>query len=866
MRGSWKPVWLLPAVVLSAAATSASAQVVNEWEQRIENAKKKAVDYLFSQQEMKLRLVMGADGKDQEDIDAEWKDVVIVKGTRSVKVKGKVYDNVYAVLPPGWFKPDPPGHGNQVGGPTCLVVAALLAAGVNPMLDKRMAKAVECVVNMHTPVAIAGKNREEELLPGLIGTYAIGLRANALEYALTFYRTGENNIAVRKALQHDGLQLQDGYTKTGGYSYVPVKGNAGGGWDLSCTQYGILGLWAAARANIELSDKTWRHFNQFLLDIQTRDGGWPYGNNGQATTTMTSAGIASLFVMLDLVHTRTRGANKPDISPFSNDPLLLRTVQGLERGMEYWGKVYAPGGGYLNYGAERVGVASGYKYYGKHDWFKEGATALMARQTPGGSWGNILETSWNLLFIVYGNAPILINKLQYASKDGKTDWQWHNYPRDAANVALWYGKTYESLVNWQIISLDPAKEEDLMDAPITYICGYKEQDFKDEEVDILRRYVEKGGTLLFVAAGGQPAFVKSVIKLGTQLYPADKYPEYQFTAVPKDHPIYTYGAGKAGDPDFQQLSKLRMHHMTNGHRSFAFIVTEDINHMWHGNKFNTRRYAFNLIANLRNYATERAPKMHPKIRPLITAGEPKYAGAARGPIKLGVVAYTSGGKIKMQKTAGLTAEVDVETKSDWASAPMTWRIYNEWFRHVTGHDIQEVRGVQLTDPELKKYDVLHMTGHYAFTLTAEEQTALRNYVLAGGSVIVDPTGGVNNDFYVSALAVFRKLFPDKVENLSRSSPVVSGKGAAGRDVTDASFSRGVRLARPDLKSAAEVLKAVTIDDRPAVLLSPYDLSLGIAGQVCWGRLGFNTQSARDLVANYLVLIKSGRQVAAAGAN
>jgi hypothetical protein len=659
--------------------------------------------------------------------------------------------------------------------------------------------------------------------------------------------------------------LSESYAAQGGYTYKCAPNT--GGWDLSNTQYGILGLWACARANIELSDKVWRHFNNFLLDIQSRDGGWPYSGNGNATPTMTAAGIASVFVLLDYLHTRTRGANKPDITPFANDPLLLRTVQGIERGLEYWGKIFKPSNdGYYMYGAERIGVASGYKYFGTHDWFREGSEVVLRAQGSNGAWntghgGPVCQTGWHMMFLVFGGAPVLVNKLQYGAKG---DWQWHNYPRDAANVATWYSRTYETLVNWQIIDLALGREEDLMDAPILYINGYREFTLKDDEVDMLRRYVEKGGTLLFVASGGMTggkAFINSIVKLGERLYSPEKFPEFAWTALPKTHPVYTMQAGRTADP----LLKLPVWHMNNGHRSFAFLVPDDINHIWHGNKSMTRPEAFKLVANIRNYATERVPSLPSKIRPPITAGEAKGA-VGTGQIKVGVVSYTSKGVVKLQKSPGREPAEPVAVKSDWATAPLTWRIYNEWFRHVTGFEIQEVRGVSLQDPELKGYDVLHLSGHYAYTLTDEEKNALKDYITGGGCVMVDPVGGVNNEFYQSSLEMFRKMFPDKVELLPRTSAIVTGAGAAGRDVTEAEFSREVKISRPEIRSPAEVVRAVNINGKTSVIISPFDLSLGLAGQVCWQRMGFSSRTSRGLVANFLVLAKNnkGAPVAAGG--
>jgi hypothetical protein len=126
---------------------------------------------------------------------------------------------------------------------------------------------------------------------------------------------------------------------------------------------------------------------------------------------------------------------------------------------------------------------------------------------------------------------------------------------------------------------------------------------------------------------------------------------------------------------------------------------------------------------------------------------------------------------------------------------------------------------------------------------------------------------VNPDFNASVMQYVRRMFPDKLETINKNHPLVSGAGAAGRDVGAAEFTRAVKIQRQDIQNPTEVIKVVQLDGRIAVLVSPFDLSLGLAGQNCWERLGFHARTARGLVANFLVLTKNGRRGApvAAGA-
>ena len=61
--------------------------------------------------------------------------------------------------------------------------------------------------------------------------------------------------------------------------------------------------------------------------------------------------------------------------------------------------------------------------------------AIRDGSIPMGNWGgSVVGTSFCTLFLVYGGAPVAVNKLQF----GK-DQDWNLNPRDLANVskALW---------------------------------------------------------------------------------------------------------------------------------------------------------------------------------------------------------------------------------------------------------------------------------------------------------------------------------------------------------------------------------------------------------------------------------------------
>ena len=90
------------------------------------------------------------------------------------------------------------------------------------------------------------------------------------------------------------------------------------------------------------------------------------------TTSMTAAGLATLFITREFTQATARtGAN-------ADDP-------GIDAGLKYLGQHLddlAPGREYYTlFGISRVGLASGYKYLGATDWFQTGAERALRDQS-----------------------------------------------------------------------------------------------------------------------------------------------------------------------------------------------------------------------------------------------------------------------------------------------------------------------------------------------------------------------------------------------------------------------------------------------------------------------------------------------------
>jgi len=203
------------------------------------------------------------------------------------------------------------------------------------------------------------------------------------------------------------------------------------------------------------------------------EGGWDYGTLSDQTPAMTAAGIASLFIVGDYLHSAEA------IGCLGNavDPWIDKGIAWLDKNYDRIGT--AP---MRCMGIERIGAASGYKYFASHDWYVGLAQRLLIALGDDGSFNctnypgaNHLDaTCFGLLFLARGRAPVMMNKLDYHIPR-RREWSRSRRtgtkrPRDVANLTAFAGRQAETFLQWQIVNFK-ASPEDLHDAPVLYLSG-----------------------------------------------------------------------------------------------------------------------------------------------------------------------------------------------------------------------------------------------------------------------------------------------------------------------------------------------------------------------------------------------------------
>ena len=183
-------------------------------------------------------------------------------------------------------------------------------------------------------------------------------------------------------------------------------------WDLSNTQYAALGLRAAASIGVAVDRRVWMAMVDQVIDAQRSDGGFGYRIAGEgahdAYPSMTAAGVAVLSIC-------KQALVKPGRSMPELDRRLQRAWTWFEKHASALGDASVHWSYYFHYGFERAAILGDVEKVGGVDWYRAGASMLLAAQRPGGGWvsatdqgpggeldggrGRAVDTAFAILFL-----------------------------------------------------------------------------------------------------------------------------------------------------------------------------------------------------------------------------------------------------------------------------------------------------------------------------------------------------------------------------------------------------------------------------------------------------------------------------------
>lgn len=720
------------------------------------------------------------------------------------------------------------------GGTTALATLALLESGV-PLSDPRMEKAVQNLMAVE-----------------MDDLYCYAVRVMAISRAYRFAQRKSFAASIVK----DMAWLTQGLPQNGAWHY----GGTSKTGDNSASQYGLLALWEADLAGFDQLRKipkgtmitdgekevdlatvwpqvarnlktSWRAIEREWVKRHRPDHGWTYAAvatpDVKSTMTMTAAGVASLYIVIDKAYApkMTPGKPRPRTQVFAK----------ADQGMAWLASRLTPKftqDGYLAFGIQRIASAAGYKYIGQNDWFQMGVKEIAkrasnARRELGGKHGGDVQAAFYLLFLARGRVPVTFNKLERPGTD------WDVAPRDIANLTRYLIKEYEKPMAWQIVSVDRPVAE-FLDAPILFINGIKPVSLKDKTIAKMREYVLRGGMIVGEATTGSTEFASSFKKMLEKAFPEGRGSEgtmYAWHKLDDDHPLFA-GLEKR---DRKQIGTVWG--MNDPVRTFAVLLSRDHATAWQQFQTMKKRPLFLMGMNLFRYGTG-GERLRTRLRPV-------FAGR------------TLDAKIK--KKIGVIHAGPRWFSDQYAIERLSDKLVLEARIMV---DAQVLTDAAEVDP--KEMPMIWIVGSGPFTASEKLVAGLKTYVGKGGLVAINANMG-NRLFALSAKKLAKAIVPDALPSpLLDTDPIMTGMvyRERGKPIDRSGINQTLRFA--GVRKVA--LTGYRSGTRWGVIVCPHDVFMTMLGAPIYGCKGYLGETSRQIGFNmFLYSLEQAEKVSEGGA-
>ncbi len=721
-----------------------------------------------------------------------------------------------------------PLQGMEIGG-TALVTLSLLNAGMTPD-DKEIKLALKYLRESPDPTF----------------TYASSL----VLMTLAIVKDPRDKLKMARLVDH----LEKGQITRGDMAGCWGYNSGGlidlGGGDRSNGQFAVLGLFEAAHAGIPVKREVWERARAHWVRCQGADGGWDYsggGAGGGTTGSMTVAGIATLVMTSSMLQ------DDKDVDAQGNPNCCGKREpdEPLNRALSWLKTHFAvgsnPGAGgtwllYYLYGLERAGRLSGQRFFGEHDWYRQGARYLVDAQDKRiGMWVGknneqdpIVSSSLALLFLSKGLAPVLINKLQYDSNEAEG---WNRHPYEIRNLTdrISGAPRWPKLVTWQTVEMKQVSKHggvaDLRQSPVLYLCGSEPPKFNDAEVELLKQYVNVGGFILGVNTCQSNGFKDGFRELVERMYPKG---ETSLERLKPDHPIFRSEHPIDG-------GTVELWGADLGCRTAIVYSPEDLSCFW--SKWSRLDPAKRHI-DLRT-RVERAMKVGVNIVAYATGREP--------PSKLRQMELASEDGQADNVQRGLLQAAQLRHTGGWDTAPKAARNLMLALNRTAGLTASTKLGaVTPADPQLFNYSLLTMHGRYRFEFSEGEVDRLRSFLEKGNVLFADACCGAPQ-FDASFRKFAEQLYPNhKLTRIPTDHELFSNR--IGYDVKKvrrraAEISGANQTLEANIVEGEPFLEGIEVDGRYVVIYSKHDISCALERQATLACAGYVPEDATKIAIN-----------------
>ena len=674
-------------------------------------------------------------------------------------------------------------------------------------------------------------------------TYEISLMIMALAAAR------DKADSARIALLAQRLeQMQVTAGNVGGWGY-----GDGGGGDPSNTQFAILGLREAVEAGAVVDRDTWLRSLQYWTVRQNPDGGWGYADRQGSSGSMTVAGLSSITIIGQMLQDDA-GVNRDGAPPCCRKEEPDKATDRAMRWMaNHFSVTQNPGNGswllYYLYGMERAGRLTGRRFFGDHDWYRQGARLLTATQIGDGSWnadqGPVVSTSFSLLFLSKGLAPVLINKLKHGPRDliRQNDIagdDWNRHPRDVRNLVEMISglERWPRLLTAQEVDIARAVEgggaNDLLQAPVLFLTGEEALTFTAAEEELLKEFLLNGGFLFVSPTCGSVGFERSFRELLPRILPPG---EGELKPLPHDHPVYR--AEYPLQPEGVELLGVDF-----GCRTSVIYCPEDLGCLWE------------------YWARQDPPQRNPRLKARIIRATQigvnvvAYATGREPPAKLDAPQIMPQGKDLDRVERSLLQIAKIRHSGGWDTAPQALRnLLKALNETVGGIAASRPRNLVLTDANLFQYPLIYMHGRSQFELGEQEREQLKLYLARGGVLFADSCCAAR-PFDKSFRELIAQLYPDqRLDRIPVDHELFSDR--IGHDLKRVR-RKGAELgdaAGPvvtEVRDGEPFLEGIAVDGRYVVIYSKYDISCALERQSGASCPGYVPEDAVRIATNIVL--------------
>jgi hypothetical protein len=696
--------------------------------------------------------------------------------------------------------------GNAPTGTTGLITLALLTAGEKPDL----------------PVIQRALGFLRQFGPQqLNSTYAISLQTMVFA-AADPERDRARIVANVDWLERAQHKLVKGEFWPGNWTYNQLRAPG----DNSNTQYALLGLNAAAEAGILVRPEVWSLSRIYFEQYQNRDGGWGYTPRvRQSTGSMTCAGLASLIIAGSKPFQSAERVDGDKIHGCGEggfDPHVLRGINWIANHFtvdenfghgQQWKHYYL-------YGLERAGRLAGVRFFGQNDWYRLGADELVRTQNKlGGFWGGagqeagLLATSFAVLFLAKGRAPVLINKLAHLPVG-----DWNNDADDVRNLVNIVSHDWKNLLTWQVIDPNIATVSDMLQAPIAFFNGHHSPVFPVPARKNLRDFVDQGGFIFADACCGNLEFDGGFRRLIKEVFPEE---EYQLKKLPPDHPIWR--SKHILSPEIHPLWGIE-----HGCRTVVIYSPKDLSCYWNQSERGPTNpavlKAIKIGQNVIDYATGR--EMPADKLTIHEVHRFKPDAPQRGALRIAKLKHSGEWNIAAQAIPNL---MDVLRRP-----PLSYNVVNTQ------------KELFPTDPSLIYYPLVYIHGRAAITFNTDEMQALRQHLEPGGGTLFADAACGSAAFDASFRHFVAQLLPDHpLVPIPRDDALMTDK--VGFDLKDVQYTQAAGGHRDYPQ-----LEGVKLNEHWAIIYSKFDIGCALERHTGLDCKGYTHASAVKIAANVVI--------------